>query len=789
MDKSARINELQSRSREARPTLDPERAQLMTMFYRENDIQTLPAPILRAKAFYYLLEKKTISIEDDELIVGEKGSRAKAAPTYPELCCHTIEDLHLLDQREKIPYQVDQKVQQTYQEEIIPFWAGKSMREAIFSEMTESWKEAYQAGVFTEFMEQRSPGHTVLDDKIYYKGMIDFRRDIQNALGKLDFKNDPEALSKKEELKAIDITAQALIKFSIRYADLARQMAEGESNKIRKAELEEIAEICDRVPANKPSTFREAIQYYWFVHLGVTLELNPWDAFCPGHLDQHLLPFYEKELSQETLTEKQAEELLQCLWVKFDNQPAPPKVGVTAHESSTYTDFVQLNIGGVKKDGKDGVNPLSYMMLDVIETMHQVQPNPSVHISELTPEDFLKRTVEVIREGMGKPDIFNSDLVVKEMVGMGKTLEDARQGGTSGCVETGAFGKEAYILTGYFNMPKVLEITLNDGIDPLTGKKLGLKTGDPRKFQDFEELFEAYQKQLGHFINLKIEGNQTIERLYAEKMPAPFLSLLTDDCIARGMDYHEGGARYDTSYIQGVGLGTMTDALTSILVNVYQEKNIDMAEMLDAVSNNFEGQERLRQRLLNRTPRYGNDDDRADEVMIRVFNAYLDAVDGRPNYRGGTYRVNLLPTTCHIYFGAKVKATTDGRLNGKPLSEGISPVQGADRKGPTAVLNSVAKMEHVRTGGTLLNQKLNPRVIETPEGVEKLTQLIRTYFGMGGHHIQFNIVDGETLRSAQADPESYRNLIVRVAGYSDYFCDLTEALQDEIITRTEHQGL
>ena len=718
MNKSARISALQSQSREARPTLDPERAQLMTMFYRENDIQTLPPPILRAKAFSFLLEKKTISIEDDELIVGEKGSRAKAAPTYPELCCHTIEDLHLLDQREKIPYQVDQKALQTYQEDIIPFWEGKSMREVIFSEMTESWKEAYQAGVFTEFMEQRSPGHTVLDDKIYYKGMDDFRRDIQNALGKLDNKTDPEALSKKDELKAIDITAQALIKFSTRYADLARQMAEGESNKIWKAELEGIAEICDRVPANKPSTFREAIQYYWFVHLGVTLELNPWDAFCPGHLDQHLLPFYENELAQGNLTEGQAEELLQCLWIKFDNQPAPPKVGVTAHESSTYTDFVQLNIGGVNKDGSDGVNPLSYMMLNVIETMHQVQPNPSVQISELTPQDFIKRTVEVIREGMGKPDLFNSDLVVKEMVAMGKTLEDARQGGTSGCVETGAFGKEAYILTGYFNMPKVLEITLHDGIDPLTGKRLGPKTGDPRKFQDFEELFAAYRKQLGHFINLKIEGNRVIERIYAEKMPAPFLSLLTDDCIAKGMDYHEGGARYNTSYIQGVGLGTMTDALTAILVNVYQEKNVGMAEMLDAVSNNFEGHERLRQRLLNRTPRYGNDDDRADEVMVRVFNAYLDAVDGRPNYRGGTYRVNLLPTTCHIYFGSKVKATTDGRLSGKPLSEGISPVQGADRKGPTAVLNSVTKMEHVRTGGTLLNQKLNPRVIETPEGVE-----------------------------------------------------------------------
>jgi len=788
MERSTRIDALQARSRNARPALDPERAKIITEFYREIDTQSLSAPMLRAKAFSYLLENKTISIEEDELIVGEKGCRAKAAPTYPELCCHNLDDLQILDRREKIPFQVEKKVRQIYKKEIIPYWEGKSIRDLIFSKMTESWKEAYQAGIFTEFMEQRSPGHTVLDDKIYQKGMLDFQEDIKQALAQLDLKNDPEALSKQEELKAMETTSLALIKFAARFADLARELADKESDQIRKAELENISQICDRVPAHKPTTFWEAIQYYWFVHLGVTRELNPWDAFCPGHLDQHLLPFYENELAQGTLTEKQAEELLQCLWIKFDNQPAPPKVGVTAHESSTYTDFVQLNIGGVNKDGIDGVNPLSFMMLDVIEAMHQVQPNPSVHISEISPEKFLNRAVEIIREGMGKPDLFNSDLVVKEMIGMGKTPEDARQGGTSGCVETGAFGKEAYILTGYFNMPKVLEITLNKGVDPLTRKQLGPKTGDPTEFHNFEQLFDAYREQLEYFIKLKIDGNLIIERLYAEKMPAPFLSLLTDDCIILGKDYHDGGARYNTSYIQGVGLGTMADALTAILVNVYQEKNISFAELLDAVDNNFEGQEQLRQRLLNRTPRYGNDDDRADEVMVRVFDAYLDAVDGKPNFRGGTHRVNLLPTTCHVYFGTKVKSTTDGRLSGKPLSEGVSPVQGADRKGPTAVLNSVAKMDHVKTGGTLLNQKLNPSVIETPGGVEKLANLIRAYFKMGGHHIQFNIVDGETLKAARANPEDYRNLIVRVAGYSDYFCDLTEALQEEIITRTEHQG-
>jgi formate C-acetyltransferase len=729
---------------------------------------------------------KQIDVRPGELLVGEKGPAPKAAPTYPELCCHTLDDLDVLDRREKIPFRVSDATRETYATHILPFWQGQTLREAILEAMTPAWRAAYEAGVFTEFMEQRSPGHTVLDDKIYHKGMLDFKADVQAALDALDFLNDPEAYAKQQELEAMTICADALIAFAGRYADRARELAAAATDPQRQAELERIAEICTRVPAHAPRTFWEALQYYWFVHLGVTLELNPWDAFCPGHLDQHLTPFYERELAAGTLTRERAEELLQCLWIKFDNQPAPPKVGVTAQESSTYTDFVQINIGGVKPDGSDGVSELSYLMLDVIRTMRQVQPNPSVQVSERNSDRFLRYAAEVIREGMGKPDLFNSDLVVQELVRAGKSLVDARQGGTSGCVETGAFGKEAYILTGYFNLPKVLEITLHNGVDPRTGQRLGPATGDPRDFATFDALFAAYRTQLQHFIDVKIRGSQVIERLYAEQMPAPFLSLLIDDCIATGKDYHDGGARYDTSYIQGVGLGTMTDALSALKVHVFEEGALSMDALLAALADDFAGDERLRQLLLNRTPRYGNDDDRADDVMVRVFDAYFDAVDGRPNTRGGAYRINMLPTTCHVYFGSVIGATPDGRRAGQPLSEGVSPVQGADRNGPTAVLRSVAKLDHVRTGGTLLNQKFTPQVLADEVGLEKFVRLIRTYFRLAGHHIQFNVVDAETLRAAQAHPEQYRDLIVRVAGYSDYFCDLTTALQEEIIARTAH---
>ena len=480
--------------------------------------------------------------------------------------------------------------------------------------------------------------------------------------------------------------------------------------------------------------------------------------------------------------------MLQCLWVKLNNQPAPPKVGVTAAESGTYTDFAQINTGGVNADGSDGVNPVTYLILDVIEEMRLLQPSSSIQVSKKNPDQFIKRAARIIRTGFGQPSVFNADLVVQELVRQGKSVADARSGGTSGCVETGAFGKEAYILTGYFNMPKLLELTLNNGLDPRSGHQLGLQTGDPASFASFDELYAAYEKQLRHFISIKVRGSNLVEQLYARHMPAPFLSLLIDDCILTGRDYHGGGPRYNSSYIQGVGLGTLTDAMTVIQYHVFDRKTLSMDALLAALKADFRGHENVRQLLLNKTPRYGNDDDIPDRLMVRLFESYFTAIDGRTNTRNGHYRINLLPTTCHIYFGSVIAATPDGRHAWQPLSEGVSPVQGADRHGPTAVLRSVAKMDHARTGGTLLNQKLSQQALRDEAGLDKLVQLIRTYFRLDGHHIQFNVVDAATLREAQEYPEQHRDLIVRVAGYSDYFCDLSRALQDEIIARTEHQG-
>lgn len=781
-----RTTRLRRESLDARPVISHERAELLTCFYREHDGKH-SIPVLRAMSFLHLCRSKAIYIGDGELIVGERGPRPKAVPTYPELTCHSVEDLQILNSRPKTSYAVSDETIGVYRDTVIPFWRGRSIRDRIFQAMSPDWLDAYNAGIFTEFMEQRAPGHTVLDDKIYRKGMLDFKADIAAAMAALDDLGDPQVYAKREQLRAMSISCDAMIVFAHRHADLARQMATGEKDPVRRAELEKIADVCTHVPAHAPRDYHEALQYYWFCHLAVITELNGWDSFSPGHLDQHLLPFYRRGLEMGTLSRDSARELLECFFVKFNNHPAPPKVGVTAEESGTYTDFANINLAGLGPDGSDGSNELTHLLLDIIDEMHLLQPSSNLQLSRKTPDVVLKHALRVIRNGYGFPSIFNADAVVEEQLRQGKTLPDARAGGCSGCVEVGAFGKEAYILTGYFNLVKILELTLHDGLDPRTGKRLGLATGPADSFTTFDAFFAAFTRQVRYFIDLKLRGNAIIEQMYAACMPAPFLSVITDDCIARGLDYNAGGARYNNSYIQFVGLGSLTDSLASIRQLVYRDGAVPMAQLVGALDANFETHEPLRQRAVNRTPRYGNDDDDADDLAVAVFNMLFAALDGRPNAKGGCYRVEMLPTTCHVYFGAVTGATPDGRRAGLPLSEGISPVQGADRQGPTAVLRSAAKLDHVKAGGTLLNMKFTPALLADEEGVAQLARLVRGYFTMDGHHVQFNVVTADTLRQAQADPQHHRDLIVRVAGYSDYFCDLSAELQDEIIRRTEHE--
>ena len=785
MKMTERIRKLREQSLNAENRISAERALLITEFYQSGMADAEPVPVQRALAFKYILEHKYICVNEDELIVGERGPAPKATPTYPEICIHSLQDLEILNDRPKVSFKSDETTRAAYRDIIIPYWKGKSNRDRIFQSLPQEWKEAYTAGVFTEFQEQRAPGHTALGIKMFRTGLLDLKEEIAESLAKTDLVNDPEGVDKRDELRAMDIVCDAMIRYAERYAERLEELAAEEKDPVRKKELEKMAMICRRVPAHAPTTVHEALQHYWFIHLGVVTELNPWDSFNPGRLDQSLYPLYKKQLEEGTVTQEEVYEMLQSFWVKFNNHPSPPKVGVTAEESNTYTDFCLINVGGVKEDGSDGVNEMSYILLDVIREMRLLQPSSMIQVSKKNPDRFIRAAVEIIKTGFGQPSVFNTDALVQEMLRAGKDVRDARNGGCSGCVETGAFGTEAYILTGYFNLPKILELTLNDGFDKRTGKQIGLKTGTATDYRTYEELFAAYKAQVQHFMRIKLTGNNIIERIFMKYMPVPFLSVLIEDCIRNGKDYMCGGARYNSSYVQGVGLGSITDMLTALRYHVYDKKTIAMETMEKALANDFKGFEELQYQLVYHTPKYGNDDDYADEQEVQVFDMYYDVLSGHKSPRGADYRVNMLPTTCHVYFGKVTGATPDGRNAWKVLSEGISPVQGADTNGPTAVIRSAAKIDHIKTGGTLLNQKFTPSLLSTEEGCNNLVHLIRAYFRMDGHHIQFNVVDADTLREAQKHPEDYRDLIVRVAGYSDYFNDLGEDLQNEIICRTE----
>jgi len=552
-----RIAKLREESVKTEVKISHERAEIITEFYKSRIAQAESVTVQRAMAFKYLMEHVSLPVEGGQLIVGLRGTGPQQVPTYPEICTHSMGDLDVLNSRDNMPYKVDDKTRELYENEIIPVWKGKTVREVIFENLPQEWIEAYEAGIWTEFMEQRAPGHSAGGERMFKTGILDIKVEISKQMQQLK-PSVPEHYDKLEELKAMDIAADALIIYARRYAQKLEKMAKAEKDFERKKELEQMAKICSLVPARAPRTFWEALQHYWFIHVGIVYETNPWDSFNPGRFDQHLFPFYEKEVKDGVLTREKAKELLEAFWIKINNQPAVPKVGVTAEESFTYNDFTKINIGGLTEDGSDGVNEVTYLVLEVLDEIRTLQPNTAVLVSNKNPERFIRKALEKVGPGFGEPPFFNFDGVIVKMLRQGKELEDARTAGVSGCVETGSFGKEAYILTGYFNLPKVLEITLNNGIDPQSGTQIGIETGDPLSFKTFDEVWMAFIKQVKHFVDIKMKGNDIIETIYAKYLPVPFMSLWIDDCVKNARDYNAGGARYNTQYIQVVGLGTLT---------------------------------------------------------------------------------------------------------------------------------------------------------------------------------------------------------------------------------------
>ena len=638
-------------------------------------------------------------------------------------------------------------------------------------------------------MEQRAPGHTAADGKLYAKGMLDFKADIREAMTRIDPAVDPSAMERLEELRAMDIAADAAILFAERYAALARELAAGESDPARRAELERIAEVCTRVPAQAPRDFWEAIQMYWFCHLGVITELNGWDAFSPGHLDQHLEPFWRRGIADGTLTRERPRSCSRCLFVKFNNQLAPPKVGVTDAESATYTDFADINLAGLHRDGTDASGEVSELLLEVIDEMHLVQPSPNVQISRQTPEALPPGRVPRHSQGVRL-----SGRLQRRRRGHPAAAQGQERRGRPRGRDQRLRG-DRRLRQGGVHPDRLLQPSQGPGAGTSRRSRSPDRRADRpahRRSPLVRHLRRAVRR-LGDAAaprrsTIKLRGNALIEQTYAREMPAPFLSLITADCISRGLDYNAGGARYNTSYLQGVGIGTLTDSLASLKTLVFEKRTISMDELLErAVDGLRRRPRRSGRRCRNRAPKWGNDDEAADALMRAAFTRSSDAVDGRPNGRGGTLRGrHAADDLAHLL---RVGHRRDARRETSrgSSSEGISPSQGMDRLGPTAVIRSMAKMDQARTCGTLLNMKLSPGLVDGDDGIAKLAGLIRTYFRLGGHHVQFNVVSAETLREAQLHPDEHRDLIVRVAGYSDYFCNLSRSLQDEIIARTEHE--
>ena len=766
-----RIRRLRKLSEESIPSISIERAVLLTEAYKLYEGK-YSAPVLRGMAFKYIMERRSLYLTPDTLIAGEKGHKPWAAPTFPELCCHSLDDFRNMNDREKVFFRVSEEDMAIQRDVIIPYWKDRAMMTKMNAILPDEWKNLFAAGLYTEFLMQRGPGHTVADGKIYQKGYLDFIADIDREIVALDFLTDDSALDKREELLGMRLVCEGMIIFGKRYAALAREMGQND-----------LAAVFDVVPAHAPQTFRQALQMYWLTHIGVTIEMNNWDAYSPGKLDQHLEPFYNKEIQEKTLTRETAKELLEALWVQFNNQPAPPKVGITLKESATYTDFCNINTGALRPDGTCGVSGISYLILEAMDEMRLLQPSSNVQISKKSPEHFLRKAIEISKKGWGQPAFYNSDAIVQELLNMGKTLEDAWDSGiASGCVETGTAGKEAFVLTGYLNIPKIFELVLFRGYDHYTQKQVGLDLGS--SFDSYEDLYSAFCKQLEYVAEIKIAGNNLIERMYMNNMPVPLLSVITDDCIKKGMDYNCGGARYNTSYIQCVGISAVTDSLAAIKKCVFDDKAFTFEQIVAACKEDFAGSDDIL-KSVRAAPKYGNDDDYADDILKSVDASLQKAIAGRKTPKGSVTVVEFLPTTCHVYFGQVMLASPNGRRSGIPLADGISPEKGADINGPTAVIKSAAKINQLKTGGALLNQKFTPSVVEGDIGTKSIASLIRSYFTMDGHHIQFNIVDRETLLAAQKRPEEYKDLIVRVAGYSDYFANLDKALQDEIISRTE----
>lgn len=780
-----RIPFLKAQLRSRENQLCSERTVLITQAYQEyaND----PVLLKRAKALAKILNNMSVYILDRELIVGHQASKQRSVPLFPEYDLGWLEEeLDILPTRAQDPFQVPEEVRRDV-EAVLPYWRDKGVREILFNSLPPEVKmQRLEAKVFSiTAHEETAFGHVSLDPaKVVTLGFEGIKDEIRDRMDRLQT-HLAEDMDKHLFYRAALISCDAAIQFAHRYAALAAKMAEQEKDQGRRRELEQIAAVCRRVPALPARNFWESLQSVWFVQLIPQID-NSGSSFSPARLDQYLYRYYRQDMENGTLTRRQAQELLDCFWLKF-SEPLLLYNTAGAKITGGFPMGQNISVGGVDAQGRDATNDLSYRCLDAQEHVALAQPNFTVRVHRESPIEFLTRAVEVVKQGTGMPQFMNDDVCIPSLLNNGMTIQEARTYAPSGCVEINIVGGWGRDNGGYYNLAKLLEYTLNNGICRLTGEQKGLALGYLHDYDSFDEMVAAFKKQMAFFLPPQIVENNLIDKIHAELVPSPILSVLIPGCLEKGLEVSAGGARYNFTGLTAVGGVNVGDSFAAIKKLVFEEKAIPAETLEKALDANFEGYEDVRVMLRERAPKFGNDDDYVDEIVKDVLETFADELEKYSNGRGGGFRPGLTAVTAHVGMGKDVGATPDGRLSGTTLAGGISPADGVDRKGPTAAAKSVAKIDLARFGkGTIFNQTFSPLFFQSDRAIRKFIDHIRAFFDLGGMHIQFNVVSPNTLRDAQAHPEKYRNLVVRVAGYSALFVELSKEVQDQVIARTEH---
>jgi len=762
--------------------IDVERARYTTESYLESDGS--PMPVRRAKMLLHLVRHLSIDIYADELIVGNRSLRPCMGVIAPEGAVEWVDgELEGLPTRPQDRFNIQPEQIAELREEVFPIWRGKTLEDIVAKRVPDDVRCAVDAKVFSLHQTDHAQGHILPDVETWLRlGVKGLRERVETARQRVEAQQH----ATQGHYDAALIALEAAHEFTMRYARLAHERAEVIIDDIRVGELRRIAATCEWLSENPPRDFSEALQAVWFLFVLLQIESNA-SSFSPGRFDQYMLPYLERDLVEGRLTLDQAQALVEQLWLKL-NQIVLLRSSSSARYFAGFPIGFNIVLGGQRPEGGDATNYLSYMCLRAQADLGMTQPNLSIRIHRDSPHEFLMAAAAVIAKGSGMPQVFNDEVIIPGQLNRGIKPADARNYAVVGCVELSTPGKAlGWSDAAMFNMARVLEVTLWGGKDPRSGEQVGLETPSLDTMECFEELEAAYDTQLAHFVALMVKGCNVVDGIHAEMLPSPFLSLVIDDCIDRGMDVTAGGAHYNFSGVQGVQIANVADSLAAVRQSVFEERWVAAGELLAALHANFEGYEVLRERLIGRVPKYGNDDGRVDELAATWADRYSELVAQHRNIRGGIYQPGFYTVSAHVPMGANVGATPDGRRSGAPLADGgLSPSAERDRKGPTAGLRSVSKINlKLATNGTLLNMKFLPALLEGHEGLGKFVYLLRAFCQLDIPHVQFNVVSGATLRGAQVRPEDFRHLVVRVAGYSAYFTELDGGLQDEIISRTE----